>query len=161
MTTAHRSSSKRLVVPADVKHLHRLAAYASTAAQEAGFDAIQAGRIELAVDEACSNIIEHAYQGKEGGDIDLEVQIRVGLSIKFVLIDYGQPFNPNSVPNYEPCTPLTEIENLKIGGLGLHLMRQTMDDICFEFGVQGETGAFNRLTMTKHVGMLKNYELDA
>jgi serine/threonine-protein kinase RsbW len=155
------SITRRLVVPADVNHLHQLASYASEAAGEAGFDAIQIGRIELAVDEACSNIIEHAYGSLASGDIDLELQVHPGVRIKIILIDTGRPFNPKAVPNYVPCTPLTEIETLKIGGLGLHLMRQTMDDICFEFGVPGATGPFNRLTMMKLVGAPLNYELDA
>jgi anti-sigma regulatory factor (Ser/Thr protein kinase) len=49
------------------------------------------------------------------------------------------------VPAFAPCTSLDEV---KIGGLGIHLMRQAMDDVCFEFDVPG---IGNRLTMIKHL----------
>ena len=136
---------QHLIVPAHVDQLHRIAQMAAHAAAEVGFDSVQSGRIELAVDEACSNIIEHAYGGK-AGSIGVEIVPERNRQITIVLTDTGKSFDPDSVPDYVPCK---SIDELKIGGLGLHLMRQTMDDVCFEFNVPGEQGKFNRLTMVK------------
>lgn len=140
-----RREHQHLVVPAKVDQLHRIAQLASHAAAEVGFDHVQADRIELAVDEACSNIIEHAYGG-QSGEIEIEIVPEHNHQITIVLTDTGKSFDPDSVPDYVPCK---SIDELKIGGLGLHLIRQTMDNVCFEFNVPSEQGKFNRLTMVK------------
>jgi len=124
--------------------LARLATFASATAAEIGFDQQQINRIELAVDEACSNIINHAYGGRPG-EIIMDVCGESKRQMTIVLIDRGKPFDPDGVEEYAPCASL---DDARIGGLGLHLMRQTMDQVCFEFGVPG---VGNRLTMTKNV----------
>ncbi len=140
-----RRERQHLVVPAEVDQLHRIAQMAAHAAEAMGFSTLQVGRIELAVDEACSNIIEHAYGGI-AGDIGVEILPEQKHQLTIVLTDTGKSFDPDSVPHYVPCK---SIDELKIGGLGLHLIRQTMDNVCFEFNVPGDKGKFNRLTMVK------------
>jgi anti-sigma regulatory factor (Ser/Thr protein kinase) len=137
-------TKRQLIVPAQHDQLAQLATFVAVAAAEVGFDETQVNRIELAVDEACSNIIDHAYKG-DTGSIQLEVEIEPQHQLTIVLIDQGQSFNPDHVPAYAPCTSLDEV---KIGGLGIHLMRQAMDDVCYEFGVPG---IGNRLTMKKQL----------
>ena len=138
------TSTRQLVVPAQHDQLARLASFVGTAAIEVGFGDAQVNRIELAVDEACSNIIDHAYQGAPGV-IRLTVEIEAQQQLTIILVDQGVPFDPDRLPAYAPCTSLDEV---KIGGLGIHLMRQAMDDVCFEFNVPG---VGNRLTMIKHL----------
>jgi len=135
---------RRMVAPARHDQLARLASFAAAAAAEVGFDDLQINRIELAVDEACSNIIDHAYGGQRG-EIVIEISGERNHSLLIVITDQGKPFDPGSVQEYVPSTSLDEA---KVGGLGLHLMRQTMDQVCFEFGVPG---VGNRLTMQKFV----------
>jgi serine/threonine-protein kinase RsbW len=137
-------SSRQLVVPAQHDQLARLAAFVAIAATEVGFAEAQVNRIELAVDEACSNIINHAYNGSTGS-IVLVVTCEPGRELKVILIDQGKAFDPGQVPDYQPCGSLDQV---KIGGLGIHLMRQAMDDVCFEFDVPG---VGNRLTMSKRL----------
>lgn len=137
-------TKRQLIVPAQHDQLAQLATFVAVAAAEVGFDETQVNRIELAVDEACSNIIDHAYKG-DAGNIQLEVEIEPQHQLTIVLIDQGQSFDPDHVPAYAPCTSLDEV---KIGGLGIHLMRQAMDDVCYEFGVPG---IGNRLTMKKQL----------
>ncbi len=138
------STIRQLVVPAKHDQLAQIASFVAHGAEEAGFEEGLVNRIELAVDEACSNIIDHAYEGTMGF-IQLEVTVEVRGSLKIILIDQGHSFDPNEVPVYKPCQTL---DNARIGGLGLHLMRQAMDDICFEFNVPG---LGNRLTMVKYL----------
>ncbi|MCL4505466.1 MAG: ATP-binding protein [Chloroflexi bacterium] len=135
--------TRRLVVPAQNDQLAKLATFVASAAVDAGFNANTISRIELAVDEACSNIIDHAYAGAPGA-IRCDVTTEPLQQLTIVLVDQGRPFNPDLVPEYEYCRSLNEA---KIGGLGLHLMRQVMDDVCFEFSLPG---VGNRLTMVKH-----------
>jgi serine/threonine-protein kinase RsbW len=135
---------RRMVAPARHDQLARLASFAAAAAAEVGFDDLQINRIELAVDEACSNIIDHAYDG-QSGEIAIEISGERNHHVLIIIIDQGKPFDPDSVQEYVPTASL---DDAKVGGLGLHLMRQTMDQVCFEFGVPG---VGNRLTMQKFV----------
>ena len=137
-------AKRKLVVPARHDQLAKLASFAAAAAAEVGFGDLQINRIELAVDEACSNIIDHAYGGQRG-EITIEVAGERDRNLVIVITDQGKPFDPGTVQEYVPSASLDEA---KVGGLGLHLMRQTMDQVCFEFGVPG---VGNRLTMEKYV----------
>ena len=138
------SITRQLIVPAQHDQLAKLATFVAAAAADVGFGETHVNRIELAVDEACSNIIDHAYHGAPGM-IQLEVTLEPLRQLTIVITDQGQPFDPRHVPELEPCTSLDDV---KIGGLGIHLMRQAMDDVCFEFDVPG---VGNRLTMIKRL----------
>jgi len=99
------------------------------AASDAGFDEKEIYAVELAVDEACSNIIEHAYGGEGKGDIECTCNdIKGGLEI--ILKDDGKPFDPGAVsqPDFS-----VELEEIKPRGAGLFLIHNMMDDVDFEF----------------------------
>lgn len=136
--------TRRMSAPASATELPRFAEFAHRAAAEAGFDAKSMHRIELAVDEACSNIITHAYRGAPG-EIVMETRAERGHRLTVILTDTGRPFDPEAVPM--PVAGAS-LEDMQVGGLGLYLMRVTMDSVRFEFGVPG---VGNRLTMTKAV----------
>lgn len=73
--------------------LAHIADFVREAAVEAGLENFQLYAVETAVDEACSNIIEHAYGGENKGLIDCTcITSNEGLTI--ILKDMGQPFNP-------------------------------------------------------------------
>jgi serine/threonine-protein kinase RsbW len=78
----------------------------------------------LAVDEAASNIIIHGYQGQPG-DIEIDVQHERN-ALLIYLRDCAPPFDPASVPAPDLDVPL---EQRAAGGLGIHLIRQTMDKV--------------------------------
>ena len=84
--------------------------------------------LELAVDEVCSNSIRHGYGGREG-EIEVTVE-RVGQSIRVVTRDWGRAFDPERVPVPDPDLPL---EERSLGGLGLFIVQQVMDEVRFEF----------------------------
>jgi anti-sigma regulatory factor (Ser/Thr protein kinase) len=96
--------------------------------------------LQLAVDEACSNVIEHGYGGR-GGEIEVTIEPTED-GIQVMMRDWGNPFDPDAVPIPDVTAPL---ENRKLGGLGLFLMRKMMDDVRFEFDRQQG----NTLTMMK------------
>ena len=84
--------------------------------------------LQLAVDEICSNSIRHGYGGQAG---QLEVSVeRVGHSIKVVVRDWGMAFDPEQIAVPDLDLPL---EERSLGGLGLFLVKQVMDEVRFEF----------------------------
>lgn len=97
-------------------------------ARSAGFDEKDVYNIQLATDEAASNIIEHAYEGVTDGVLDLSCGMEKD-AIRIVLIDYGDPFDPSVIPVPDLKADLSE---RKIGGLGIFLMRKLMDEVHYE-----------------------------
>lgn len=149
---AEPDSDAVLTVPASLDQLRFVTTFVAKIAGRMGFAPEQVHRIELAVDEACANIILHAYDGQAGGKITVRVHAQPGHKIIITFIDTGQTFDPNDVPQHNPNV---DLDNLKVGGLGIFLMRQAMDDVRFEFNVAGsqpnEPATFNRLTLVKHL----------
>ncbi|MEO8356756.1 MAG: ATP-binding protein [Chloroflexota bacterium] len=97
-------------------------------ARSGGFDEKAVYNIQLATDEAASNIIEHAYEGVTDGVLDLSCGMEKD-AIRIVLIDYGDPFDPSVIPLPDLKADLSE---RKIGGLGIFLMRKLMDEVHYE-----------------------------
>jgi serine/threonine-protein kinase RsbW len=113
-------------------------------ARQVGFSDKEIYSIQLAADEASSNIIEHAYAGVKNGKLEVECIVLDG-GIKIVMRDHGKSFNPASVP--EPNVK-ADLSDRKIGGLGMYLMRKLMDEVNYE--ASAESG--NILTMIKRMG---------
>jgi serine/threonine-protein kinase RsbW len=129
------------IFPARYESLAAIGQFIAAAAEHAGFDDCTAYQVQLAVDEACSNIIEHAYGGEGTGVIECTYRIQ---REKFIVVlrDYGQPFEPETVPKPNLSA---NIEERPDGGLGLYLVRKIMDEVDFDF----ESEAGNVLTMVK------------
>jgi serine/threonine-protein kinase RsbW len=130
----------RLTVPGRYDRLEQIAKFVEQAGRQAGLDEVAICRCQLAVDEACTNIIEHGYEGEGRGDIDLTCAPGVG-ELTITIIDYAKPFDPDSVP--EPTLDAS-LEDMQIGGLGLYFMRQVMDAVEFRY----ENGN-NKLVLVK------------
>ena len=114
-------------------------------AEKAGFNADDVFRIELACDEACTNIIQHAYGDEDIGDIKVSLE-RTKEAFIIVLRDKGKTFNPEDVPM--PAFPANpdKVDELKVGGLGLHFMRTIMDEVRYAVNGNGD----NELVMVKY-----------
>ena len=96
--------------------------------------------IVSAVDEACQNVIRHAYRGNPDGEITLEIY-RIDNRIVFDLVDYADPVDETSV---RP----RNLDDVKPGGLGTHFIRECMDEADFR---TPPPGAGNRLRMAKRI----------
>lgn len=132
-----------LVVSSDLGQLPLVLDFVRVACEEAGMGEDDIFACELAADEACANIMEHAYDGSSVGDIRVECWSAGGqLFIRFH--DTGRPFEPRAV-----TTPVftDDLQEREIGGLGLHFMRSLMDAVTFDFSAAGNT-----LTMCKRIG---------
>jgi len=99
--------------------------------------------VQMAVDEACTNIIEYGY-ANEVGMIDIACQ-RKGDGIIVVIKDRGKPFDPTSV---QPPDLNASLEERKAGGLGIYFIKTLMDEVRYEFK-EGK----NVLTMVVRVSL--------
>lgn len=135
-----------LTVSSSLESLSEISDFVVQAARAAGMDDHAVWEVQLAVDEAATNIILHAY-----GDHDLEGPIVVRTELKdgeFVvyLRDNGVRFDPALVPKPDLTSP---VEERQTGGLGLYLMRKLMDRVDFEF----DAASSNLLTMAKRISV--------
>ncbi len=135
---------KTKTFPGNFESLAPISNFILDEAEEAGFSPREVYAIQTAVDEACANIIDHAYGGENIGEIELNVtKIKEGIQI--VLRDEGKPFNPNEVPEPDISSPL-EIRRER--GLGFFFIRQLMDNVVFDFS----KSRGNILTLVKYKG---------
>lgn len=127
---------------AKFEYLDEIREFVGEIARDGGFGAKDVYNIQLATDEAASNIIEHAYEGVSDGILELSCGM-LDDTIKIVLTDHGEPFDPGSIPMPDLKADLSE---RKIGGLGIFLMRKLMDDVHYESYPEKNS---NTLTMIK------------
>ncbi len=125
-----------------LNNLEKMCDYVTHCAEEAGLNETEVYAVQLAVDEATTNIIEHGYGQECPSRIDITCDIQED-GLKVVIYDDAEPFNPESVP--EPETNVS-LEELKPRGLGIFLMRQMMDEVHY----QSSPDKGNILTMIKH-----------
>ncbi|GAC1362801.1 MAG: anti-sigma factor antagonist [Herpetosiphon sp.] len=117
-----------LEVPAKLDSLLTINSFVVDAAHRAGLDEHAVWEVQLAVDEAATNVIQHAYPALPSpGRMWVEVDQRDD-TLRVTLRDQGSPFDPVAVPEPDLNSPL---EQRKTGGLGLFLMRRLMDDVVF------------------------------
>lgn len=129
---------------ANYQNLAAISRFIVEQSEQAGFSPSDIYAIQTAVDEACSNIIDHAYGGEDLGEIEINVrQIENGIQI--ILTDFGDPFEPEEVPEPDITSPL---EIRKERGLGIFFMRSLMDHVQFEFSSTDG----NTLTLVKYKG---------
>jgi len=131
-----------LTVPGRFESLAQIAEFVGAVVRDAGWDEDEVFHVQVAVDEACSNIIEHAYGSGSAGDVKLTCCIQDQGDLVISIHDHGKPFDPSAVP--EPPVG-ADLENLPEGGLGLYFMRRLMDQVDFHFDAQRG----NELTMIK------------
>jgi len=114
--------------PAAFENLDPIRDFVGETAEQAGFSGKEVYSIQLAVDEACSNVIEHAYEGIPDGDIEITCDILPD-QITIVIHDHGKEFDITTVrkPNLS-----RELNEREVGGLGVYLIRKLMDEVRFE-----------------------------
>lgn len=127
--------------PADFAQLDAIRDFVGEAATQAGFSSQEIYAVQLATDEACSNVIEHAYKNMRGGDIEITCDVRPG-EVKIVIHDHGLKFDMGKVkkPNLSK-----RLEDREVGGLGVYFIYKLMDEV--EFVSTKKEG--NTLTMVK------------
>jgi len=136
------SPALNLKVLARGEQLAVIGEFVTDCARRAGFGERAVYHIQAAVDEACANIVYHAYDFEGQGSIDVYCQT-IGGDFVITITDQGRPFDPTSIPTPDVSAPL---DDRKEGGLGRYLMKQLMDEVSHEFNHHS-----NILTMVKHL----------
>jgi len=129
--------------PASFDYLDEIRDLVAQAARRGGFTDKEVYSLQLAADEAASNIIEHAYEGVDGGSIEIDCEVH-GDTLTITMRDEGKTFDP---ANVKPPNLKADLSERQIGGLGVYLMRKLMDEIHYE-----TQGTINILTMIKRRG---------
>lgn len=117
--------------------------FVAQSARVVGFDNQALYQIQVAVDEACANVVHHAYAGMEPGDMEISCYLEGQIFVVQVR-DWGTSFDPTEVRDPDMSAPLDE---RTLGGLGLFLIKQFMEQVQYTF--DPEMG--NELTMTKRL----------
>ena len=130
--------SDRLVIVNDLRELRRMSAWLQDACAAADFGADLAGRLDLCANELVANIISYAFDDGQRHEIALEVTAAPeGASL--TVRDNGRPFNLLEAPAHRQPE---SIEQARIGGLGIHLVRQLSSGCRYR-----RDGGFNVLTV--------------
>jgi serine/threonine-protein kinase RsbW len=130
-----------MAFPGRFSSLDAIRNFYARAGEQAGLDKDSIADVELAVDEAASNIIGHAYGGEGKGEIKCSYRV-LPEGLEVIMHDHGKPFDPEEV---SPPDLTSDVCCREPGGLGLHFMKSLMDSV--EFSFNGHGG--NLLTMTK------------
>lgn len=94
--------------------------------------------IKLAVDEACTNVVTHGYAGMNPGSIMLALEFEPQL-VTVEITDFGHPFEPTEP---EAPDPETTLDDPAHSGLGLYFIYQTMNEISYRSGEEGNVLTF-------------------
>jgi anti-sigma regulatory factor (Ser/Thr protein kinase) len=130
---------KLIRIRSRLEEVNEICQAVSDAAENAGFDDRTSYAIELAVCEACENIVVHGYGEDEDGAIEVRISGETGDFIVDITDDAPE-FNPASV---EPSPP-TPANDPPAGGFGLHILQQVMDEVSYT-----RKGDQNRLRLVK------------
>lgn len=134
---------RRLRIPGLIEKVRVACDFVVEAAQRAGLDERAVYHCQLAVDEACTNIVEHGY-GRNGRDNVIDIICR-SEDNRFVItvLDDSTAFDPFDRADSDPATVLDDRGE---GGWGIYFIKKVMDEVAYQ-----RQGGRNRLTMIKLV----------
>ena len=138
----NQQKERHLVLHNSVDQISQLADFLQEIADEKGLDASTAMNINLALEEAVTNVIMYAYPEGTDGLVDLEAILRDD-SLVFILKDNGTPFDPTAAPEADVTLSAEERNR---GGLGIFLVRKIMDTVHYV-----RSDGQNVLSMTKNI----------
>ncbi len=121
------ASERHLVLNNDIQQIPQLAGFVETIASEMKLEQNMAMGLNLALEEAVTNVILYAYPEGSDGLVDIEAIMRKG-QLDFIITDSGVPFDPTQRPEVDINASL---DARPIGGLGIHLVRQLMDSVSY------------------------------
>ena len=133
----------KIVIPSETRHLKQVRDFIRQMTKASQLSPSDENKVVLAVDEAVTNIIEHAYEYRQLDSINIKVKTNPQ-RFQVTITDFGKTFDPHSIR--EPDI-LEHVKNGKKRGLGIFLMRQAMDEVYY-FSREGKP---NELSMIKHI----------
>jgi len=127
----------RLTIPAQAEYMDVARLTLFGVASQAGFSYEEIEDMKVAVSEACTNAVLHAYDDQSSGQIDLTFQLEQD-SLHITIKDYGDSFMPNPHNSPPPSLQNKPLEEIVPGGLGLYMMQALMDrvEVRTDFGTE-------------------------
>ncbi len=141
--TTKKTETFSLTVASKAKNLEVIRKFIVEIAEKGGFSKEAIGQIELAVDEASTNVIKHAHRFNADKNVDILVKLDAQKMV-IKICDHGSGFD---VKRVAPPDLKKYIQEAKKGGLGIHLMRNLMDKV--SFSSQSKRG--NCVTLVKYI----------
>jgi anti-sigma regulatory factor (Ser/Thr protein kinase) len=132
----------RMPIEGQISEVARVAAAFDAFATEHGVPAEVRRSLQVVLDDLLANVVLHGLAGRAGGQAEVEVAL-AGEALTVRIADNGPPFDPFA--RAAPDTTLS-IEDRQIGGLGIHLVRQMMDEVSYE-----RRGDRNVTVLTKRI----------
>lgn len=136
------ATERHLVLHNDIQQIPQLADFVETIAEEMRLEQSLAMGMNLALEEAVTNVILYAYPSGSDGLVDIEAILRKD-SLEFIITDSGIPFDPTQAPVADVTL---DVEKRPIGGLGIYLVRTIMDVVKYE-----RKDGHNVLSMIKNI----------
>ncbi|OQX95393.1 hypothetical protein B6I21_05660 [candidate division KSB1 bacterium 4572_119] len=130
----------QLKIPSKTDNLELIRTFVSRISEMVGFTDDDVYKIELAVDEACANVIKHAYKKEEEINLVIELDYK---KLTIIISDQGIGFDVNKILNRDIKNYLAQ---MKVGGLGIHLIHALMDEVEF----RSEPGRKTEVKMVKY-----------
>ncbi len=129
-----------LRLPPDAKYIAVVRLMVAGVASRVGIDVDEVDDMKVAISEAFTNTIDHAYQGRDAGLVTVRM-IPSDTALRIEVIDEGLGFDPGS-------RDFTQVGDLTgEGGLGLYLVHQYMDEV----KIESAPGSGTRVIMTKRL----------
>ncbi|HTP12046.1 MAG TPA: ATP-binding protein [Bacteroidota bacterium] len=135
-------------IPSRTDNLLEVREFVSEAARQFGFGDEDVANIVLAVDEACTNIIKHAYQYAPDKEIFVSI-IRNDGTFEVKIRDHGKNFDPTEL---RPPDLKQNLSHHRRGGLGVYLMKKLMDKVEYHF----TEGKNNEVSLVKYLAKQKS-----
>lgn len=131
---------RSITLPNNIETIPQLSEFVDEVCETAGYGMSETMSLNLAIEEAVVNVMNYAYPEGMTGDVTIEAKAN-DVTLKFVIIDSGKPFDPTAKGKVD--TTLSA-EDRPIGGLGIHLVREIMDSVNYEYNA-----GRNVLTLSK------------
>jgi len=143
LSVRKKNRAAQLKVKSKTENLSEIRDFVSGNARAADIPEVTVENIILAVDEACTNIIKHAYNLSPEGEILIKIDYDED-KFMVTIIDYGKSFEPDRVP-------LPDLQKYyrehRVGGLGMYLMKSLMDDVEY----RSVPGQYNQVLLSKNI----------
>ena len=133
------SDTIEIKIPAKPKYLRIVRLEIRFICEAMNFSSADINFITLAVDEACSNIIKHAYGGPTDKPIEVTCHVHAD-RVEFVIRDYGKKSNIRKIKS-------RQLDDVRPGGLGVHLIKTAMDEVQYDNSL--DVG--NQLKLIKYI----------
>ncbi|MBN1664463.1 MAG: ATP-binding protein [Deltaproteobacteria bacterium] len=144
-----RHNTLKLSAPCDLSYLHIVQSFVRETAKQFGFTGDDLNKIELAIEEGVANVMEHAFADEDEINTFDVICERIQMGMRIIIKEKGIPFDPRQLPRF---APVDDIEQVASSGMGVFLMRESMDEVAFlNLGPEGKETHLTKFLPAKNI----------